>query len=117
MNTILNSQEDAHYKRGSAKNSDKRRRFSLPLTSYWRYGLSLLALTYNLTPLAFPHKTPLDHEVYDGWQSISSANISKNGKYVYLLVSPREDGSKFCIQHALSLPHIGEMYRASNVSL
>ena len=35
-------------------------------------------------------KTPLDHTVYDGWQSINERVISNNGKYVAFTVNPQE---------------------------
>lgn len=35
-------------------------------------------------------KKPLDHSVYDGWQSIGERMISHNGKWVVYTVSPQE---------------------------
>ena len=42
------------------------------------------------------NKKPLDHTVYDGWQSVGERTISNNGKYVVYTVNPQEgDGELF----------------------
>ncbi|QIH33365.1 prolyl oligopeptidase family serine peptidase [Sphingobacterium sp. DR205] len=38
-------------------------------------------------------KKPLDHTVYDSWQSVSSPYISKSGKFVLFQVAPQEGDS------------------------
>ncbi|WP_343560419.1 prolyl oligopeptidase family serine peptidase [Sphingobacterium sp.] len=43
-------------------------------------------------------KKPLDHTVYDGWQSISSPYISKSGKFVLFQVSPQEGDSQLYLK-------------------
>lgn len=35
-------------------------------------------------------KKPLDHQVYDGWQSIKSPDISKDGKYIGYAIAPQQ---------------------------
>ena len=47
-------------------------------------------------------KPPIDHSVYDLWESIVSPTISKSGDYVFYTVSPQEGDSKTIIQHAKS---------------
>lgn len=42
----------------------------------------------------FAQKKPLDHSVYDGWQSIGSRKISNDGKWVGYSVDPQEGNSK-----------------------
>jgi dipeptidyl aminopeptidase/acylaminoacyl peptidase len=45
---------------------------------------------------AFAQKKPLDHTVYDGWQSVADRAISNDGKYVIYTVNPQEgDGSLY----------------------
>lgn len=51
--------------------------------------LSIFALAM-LSTQAFAQKAPIDHSVYDLWQSISSHNISKKGNYVFYTISPQE---------------------------
>ncbi len=46
----------------------------------------------------FAQKKPLDHTVYDGWQSISERMISNNGKWVVYTVSPQEGDANLYIQ-------------------
>jgi acetyl esterase/lipase/Tol biopolymer transport system component len=55
-------------------------------------GLLLLLLYPHL----YAQKKPLDHTVYDGWQSISERLIAPNGKWVVYTVNPQEgDGELF----------------------
>ena len=57
-----------------------------------------------LTPLIlFAQKKPLDHTVYDGWQSISEQMISHDGKWVVYTVSPQEGDASLFI-HATANP-------------
>jgi len=43
-------------------------------------------------------KKPLDHTVYDGWQSIGEKYISNNGKFVVYTVTPQEGDATLVIQ-------------------
>jgi len=46
--------------------------------------------------MSLAQKKPLDHSVYDGWQSIGERAISNDGKFVVYAVNPQEgDGSLF----------------------
>ncbi len=45
-------------------------------------------------------KKPLDHSVYDGWQSISNARISNNGKWIIYAVKPQEGDANLYITSA-----------------
>ncbi len=45
-------------------------------------------------------KKPLDHSVYDGWQSIGERAISNNGKYVVYAVTPQEGDGTLVLQAA-----------------
>ena len=38
----------------------------------------------------FSQKKPLDHSVYDGWQSVSSPTLSDDGRYAVYNVNPQE---------------------------
>ena len=43
-------------------------------------------------------KKPVDHTVYDSWQSISSPYISKSGKFVLFQVAPQEGDSQLLLK-------------------
>ena len=43
-----------------------------------------------MSSTSFAQKKPLDHSVYDDWQSARSVQISENGKYGTYLVNPQE---------------------------
>lgn len=43
-------------------------------------------------------KKPLDHSVYDRWQSVQSAQISDDGKWVVYMVNPQEGDGDMVIQ-------------------
>jgi dipeptidyl aminopeptidase/acylaminoacyl peptidase len=43
-------------------------------------------------------KKPIDHTVYDGWQSIQERQISNDGKYVAYTVNPQEGDGVLVIQ-------------------
>lgn len=45
-------------------------------------------------------KKPLDHSVYDGWESIGERMISKNGKWVVYTICPQEGDTTLVIQLA-----------------
>ncbi|GGH57854.1 dipeptidyl aminopeptidase/acylaminoacyl peptidase [Filimonas zeae] len=49
---------------------------------------------------ALAQKKPLDHTVYDGWQSIAEKQISNNGKYVVYTVVPQEGDGNLVVQLA-----------------
>src|SRR4030095_6865957 len=46
----------------------------------------------------FAQKKPLDHSVYDGWQSIGQKLISNNGKWVVYTIDPQEGDNELVIQ-------------------
>jgi hypothetical protein len=46
----------------------------------------------------FAQKKPLDHSVYDGWQSIGTKSISNDGKFAVYLITPQEGDGMLVIQ-------------------
>ena len=54
-------------------------------------GLSLLTYAQQAA------KKPLDHSVYDGWQSIGSKAISNNGQWIVYTVTPQEGDASLVI--------------------
>lgn len=53
-----------------------------------RFIASCAVLTFPL--IVFAQKKPLDHSVYDGWKSIRSTSISRDGQWVLYVVAPQE---------------------------
>lgn len=61
--------------------------------------MKLLALL--LLPLCvLAQKKPLDHTVYDGWQSVSERLVSNDGKWIVYSVNPQEGDGDLFIQSA-----------------
>lgn len=60
-------------------------------------------------------KKPLDHSVYDGWQSISTSAISKNGQFIYYIISPQEGDAELVVTTPQNQP-LGRIHRAANPS-
>ena len=46
---------------------------------------------------ASAQKKPLDHDVYDGWETISSSAITENGRFIYYVVSPQAGDGQLVI--------------------
>lgn len=49
-------------------------------------------------PAAFSQKRPLDHSVYDGWESIGERSLSPNGKYLVYTITPQEGDGRLVIR-------------------
>ena len=58
--------------------------------------LFLSLCVISLSTLA--QKKPLDHSVYDGWQSIAERSISNDGKYVVYAINPQEGDGVLVVQ-------------------
>ncbi|MDP4262334.1 MAG: prolyl oligopeptidase family serine peptidase [Bacteroidota bacterium] len=61
---------------------------------------SLLLLTFFISPILFAQKKPLDHSVYDSWQSIGEKMISNDGKWVVYTINVQEGDNELVIQSA-----------------
>lgn len=64
---------------------------------------------------AFSQKKPLDHSVYDGWQTVQSTSISRDGNFVQFLVVPQEGDSELFIKERSGNP-VMTVPRAKNIS-
>jgi dienelactone hydrolase len=62
----------------------------------------ILLLAIMLSAFAFAQKKPLDHTVYDGWQSIGEKMISNNGAFVVYTITPQEADASLVIQNSLN---------------
>ncbi|MFC3197792.1 prolyl oligopeptidase family serine peptidase [Parapedobacter deserti] len=65
--------------------------------------------------MASAQKKSLDNSAYDGWQSISASAISKDGRFIYYIITPQEGDSELVVTTAQNeqLVHIA---RATNAS-
>lgn len=61
---------------------------------------SVLTLSLFFPLILFAQKKPLDHSVYDSWQSIGERTISKDGKWVVYTITPQEGDAGLFIQSA-----------------
>ncbi|WP_246008090.1 alpha/beta hydrolase family protein [Chitinophaga lutea] len=60
----------------------------------------LLSLTLLLPAgLSAQSKKPLDHSVYDSWQSIGTKTVSNNGKWVAYTITPQEGDATLVIRN------------------
>lgn len=57
-----------------------------------------IPLCFLATLAVHAQKKPLDHTVYDSWQSISSPYISKSGKFVLYQVVPQEGDNQLYLK-------------------
>src|SRR6187431_1668390 len=60
-----------------------------------RYFLFFLLFTFNFL---LAQKKPLDHTVYDSWQSIGERMISNDGKWVVYTINVQEGDNELVIQ-------------------
>ncbi|MFS0490235.1 prolyl oligopeptidase family serine peptidase [Leadbetterella byssophila] len=51
---------------------------------------SIYALLLFGSIVSYAQKKPLDHSVYDGWQSIGNTGVSKKGDKIFFQVTPQE---------------------------
>ncbi|HEY0058320.1 MAG TPA: prolyl oligopeptidase family serine peptidase [Flavisolibacter sp.] len=72
----------------------------------------LLLLLLPLQSIA--QKKPLDHSVYDGWQSLGERMISNDGKWVVYTVTPQEGDAQLVIQSTKASTSKKEIPRGYN---
>lgn len=59
---------------------------------------SIIPILCIIPSAVLAQKKPLDHSVYDQWQSISNKKVSNNGKWFAYTVSPQEGDGETIIQ-------------------
>lgn len=73
---------------------------------------------FLLSPfLLFAQKKPLDHTVYDSWQSIGERAISNNGNWVVYTVTPQEGDGVLYIQSTEDTANKRAVSRGYNATL
>jgi dienelactone hydrolase len=74
-----------------------------------------LLTLFLLTPLyLLAQKKPLDHTVYDSWQSIGERIISNDGKWVVYTVTPQEGDADLFIQSTENVQNKKQIPRGYN---
>ena len=77
----------------------KKNYFSCKCNSMIKYFTTLF-LSVLTGYSAFSQKKPLDHTVYDSWQSIGERYISNDGQWVVYSVNPQEGDNELVVQSA-----------------
>lgn len=80
-----------------------------------RILLFSLALLFFARPV-FSQKKPLDHTVYDGWESVGEHMFSPDGKYLVYTVVPQEGDGKLVVR-SVEGKYRKEFPRAANASI
>lgn len=57
---------------------------------------SILLLGF-LVLSAYAEKKPLDHSVYDSWESIAQVQVSNDGNYAVYIIAPQDGDSLLCV--------------------
>lgn len=57
----------------------------------------IVLVSFIVATVAHAQKRPLDHDVYDGWQSIGTSGMTPSGSFIYYAVSPQEGDSRFYV--------------------
>jgi len=63
---------------------------------------TLTLMLLFVVSVAFAQKKPLDHSVYDSWESISSKKITNNGEWVGFTVALQEGDGRLQLQNVVS---------------
>ena len=77
--------------------------------------LALLIGFIFIFSLSQAQKKPLDHSVYDDWQSIGNTDISKDGKWISYSVELQEGDAKLLLSNAKGTK-IQEINRGGNAT-
>ena len=63
---------------------------------------TLTLMLLFVVSVAYAQKKPLDHSVYDSWESISSKKITNNGEWIGFTVALQEGDGRLQLQHVSS---------------
>ena len=74
-------------------------------------------LTFSVPVLLAAQKKPLDHSVYNGWQSTGERHISNNGQYVVYTVTPQEGDATLYIRSTVDSNYIQVVPRGYNATI
>ena len=77
---------------------------------------SLSAVAQKRTKPVPPAKRPLNHDVYDSWKTISSKELSNDGKFAVFTINP-QDGDGRAVVYDFNRMREDSIQRASNITL
>lgn len=77
---------------------------------------SLVLVLFSVSFFGTAQKKPLDHSVYDGWQSIEEKKISNDGKWIVYTIDPQEGDNELVILSADG-KYVKKIPRGYNVSI
>lgn len=63
------------------------------------FAKALFSILFFSTSFAFAQKKPLDHNVYDSWETLGEKKISNNGEWVVYTVDPQEGDGKLFVKN------------------
>src|SRR3546814_1611856 len=69
-------------------------------------------LLFCIASTAWAQKKPLDHDVYDGWETIGSSAILDDGRYIYYIVNPQAGDGRLVVTNPDN-QHLGRIDRKS----
>lgn len=76
------------------------------------------ALFLLILPLfAIAQKKPLDHDVYDGWQSIGERKISNDGRWIVYTITPQEGDAILYVQSTENINEKKSFPRGYNATI
>ena len=75
-------------------------------------GVMLVCLFFAVGSLSAQQKRSLTHEDYDGWESLSSNQMTKDGKWVGYMISPQEGDGRLEI---LPFKDVGDAHAAKEM--
>jgi|GEM_PF-1305284 len=75
-----------------------------------------LIYTFALISTALAQKKPINHTVYDNWQSIASPEISKSGNFIFYTVQPQQ-GNATAVLQTSDNNSIVELPRAADLKI
>lgn len=78
------------------------------------HKLSLLLIGLGLLSTVQAQKKPIDHQVYDDWKSISQAEISPSGQFVFYTISPQQGDAVAGVKtadgaHLIDIPRAAQL--------
>src|SRR5690606_10413800 len=78
-----------------------------------RRRIFALLLFFCTAHTAWAQKKPLNHDVYDGWETISASAISDDGRFIYYIVNPQAGDGRLVVTNPDN-QHIGGIARAAD---
>lgn len=79
--------------------------------------MMLLAFFFGIHATTWAQKAPLNHDVYDDWQSYRKRSISDDGKWIIYNVNPQEGDANLYLQESFKKKEKQKFHRATNAQI